>query len=70
LRCGRHCYRLNVTLSGFASGSHQVACWSAHAGLLSSDTTTAVTSTTCEYNRVNDSVWVYVDSIRSNTVPW
>jgi hypothetical protein len=69
--CGPHCYRLVVTLSSFASGTHQVTCWSLHSGAFGSYTTTSTTSAGCSFRRPNDSVWAIVDgSHRSNRVTW
>lgn len=70
-QCGPHCYRLIVTLSGFASGTHQVACWSSHGGMFASYRTSSATSSDCSLQKPNASVWVVVDGrSRSNTVAW
>jgi hypothetical protein len=74
VRCGRHCYHLVVSLSGFPSAAHQVTCWSSARGGRSfgSYTTTSVVSTNCAYtSNGSAAVWVVVDSTyRSNTVAW
>lgn len=69
--CGRHCYRLVVTLSAFPAGSHRVTCWALRGGVFGSYTTSSTTSTGCAYRHPHDSVWVIVDGrYRSNTVSW
>jgi hypothetical protein len=68
--CGPHCYSLVVTVDGFGAGSHDVSCFSGHAGEFGSYATSATTSTGCSYGHPHDTVWVVVDGTRSNTVSW
>jgi hypothetical protein len=69
-QCGPHCYPLVVTLSGFSSTTHLVTCWSNHSGEFAKYTTPAVTSAGCTYSKPHDIVWVAVDGLESNHVPW
>ncbi len=69
--CGRHCFHLDVSLSDFPAGLHQVDCWSGRAGLFATYATSASESSQCTYDRTRDVVWVTVDGFyRSNTVQW
>ena len=65
-----YCRFLNVTLTGFSSGSHTLECWSTRGRWASRTTSQWPSTQSCWFGYPGTDVWVVVDGVRSNTVSW